>query len=157
DEFTPQPESNEPEPKRRAMPSPWSSPPFPSSEYQGYPLIGVPYSTKEWPLQKALSGTALGDWLKDNRIYAYGWLAASANLSTSRDSNLPDSYWIVSNAPLLDQLLFRVERPTDTVQTAHVDIGFRSTIFYGSDYRFTTAGGWFSDQLLKHNQLYGFD
>jgi len=34
-----------PEPPRRALPSPWDSPPFPTSEYQGYPLIGVPLST----------------------------------------------------------------------------------------------------------------
>jgi hypothetical protein len=30
-------------------------------------------------------------------------------------------------------------------------------LLYGIDYRFMTAGGWFSDQLLKHNQLYGYD
>src|SRR5262249_7139683 len=35
--------------------------------------------------------------------------------------------------------------------------GFRSTFLYGTDYRFMTAGGWFSGQLLKHNRLYGFD
>jgi len=28
---------------------------------------------------------------------------------------------------------------------------------YGIDYRYTTAGGWFSYQLLKHNSLYGYD
>ena len=28
---------------------------------------------------------------------------------------------------------------------------------YGIDYRYMTAGGWFSDQLLKHNFLYGWD
>ena len=157
DEFNPPPAADEPEPARRSMPSPWDSSPFPSSEYQGYPVIGAPYSTKEWPLQKALSGTSLGDWLKSNRIYTYGWVNASGNWSSSRSSNLPDSYWIVANAPLLDQAIFRVERPVDSVQRDHVDIGFRSTLLYGADYRFMTAGGWFSDQLLKHNQLYGFD
>src|SRR5262245_32346175 len=45
DSFKPQPESNEPEPPRRALPSPLASPPLPSGEYQGYPLIGVPYSS----------------------------------------------------------------------------------------------------------------
>ncbi len=34
-------------------PSPWDSPPFPVSEYQGYPLIGVPQNPTEDPLQKA--------------------------------------------------------------------------------------------------------
>jgi len=157
DEFNPPPSADEPEPARRAMPSPWNSPPFPGSEYQGYPLIGVPYGTKEWPLMKALSGTALGDFMKDYRIKAYGWVTAAGNLSSSRFSNAPDSYWIVPNAPLLDQFIFRVEREADTVQTSKVDVGFRSTLLYGSDYRYTTAGGWLSDQLLKHNQLYGFD
>ena len=28
---------------------------------------------------------------------------------------------------------------------------------YGIDYRYMTAGGWVSDQLLKHNLLYGWD
>jgi Putative beta-barrel porin-2, OmpL-like. bbp2 len=157
DEFTPAPESDEPEPPRRAMPSPWDSPPFPGSEYQGYPLVGVPYSTKEWPLQKALSGTTLGEWLKSNRIYTYGWATLGANLSTSSKSNSPESYWLKPNTVLLDQLIFRVERPVDSIQKDHVDVGFRSTFLYGSDYRYTTAGGWFSGQLLKHNQLYGFD
>ena len=43
------------------------------------------------------------------------------------------------------------------MQTDHVDWGFRSTALYGIDYRYMTAGGWFSDQLLKHNALYGWD
>src|SRR5262249_8781370 len=30
------------EPKRRALPAPLLAPPFPSGEWQGYPLIGVP-------------------------------------------------------------------------------------------------------------------
>ena len=157
DEFKPATESNEPEPPRRANPSPWDSPPFPGSEYQGYPLIGVPYSTKEWPLQKALAGTALGQFLKDNRISVYGWIAASGNISSSKNSNSPDSYWLAANTGLLDQFVFRVERPVDTVQKNHIDVGFRSTFLYGSDYRYMTAGGWLSDQLLKRNQLYGFD
>ena len=157
DEFKPAQESNEPEPPRRANPSPWDSPPFPGSEYQGYPLIGVPYSTKEWPLQKALAGTALGQFLKDNRIYVYGWITASGNISSSKNSNSPDSYWLAANTGLLDQLIFRIERPVDSVQKNHIDVGFRSTFLYGSDYRYTTAGGWLSDQLLKHNRLYGFD
>lgn len=37
-------ESDNKESKRRALPAPFASPPFPSAEYQGYPLIGVPPS-----------------------------------------------------------------------------------------------------------------
>jgi putative OmpL-like beta-barrel porin-2 len=156
EEFTGTGESG-PELPRRALPAPLDSPPFPGAEYQGYPLIGVPYNTKEWPLQKALDGTFLGDFLKRNRLYAYGWITASGNWSTSKHSNLPDSYWLVPNEAFLDQAIFRVERPVDSVQTDHIDVGFRSTYLYGGDYRFITAGGWFSNQLLHHDQLYGFD
>src|SRR5262249_31360487 len=45
DEFFPSKKETgeeEPEKPRRALPSPWDAPPFPNSEYQGYPLIGVP-------------------------------------------------------------------------------------------------------------------
>ena len=51
----------------------------------------------------------------------------------------------------------RFERLPDTVQRDHVDWGFRLTPMYGIDYRWTTAQGWFSGQLLNHNRLYGFD
>jgi hypothetical protein len=58
---------------------------------------------------------------------------------------------------VLDQAILRLEREVDSVQTDHIDVGFRSTALYGIDYRYMTAGGWFSDQLLKRNRLYGFD
>ncbi len=41
-----------PDAPRRAPPSPWDSPPFPTSEYQGYPLIGVPPSPTEDPMYR---------------------------------------------------------------------------------------------------------
>jgi hypothetical protein len=147
----------EQEPKRRAMPSPFDSPPFPGSEYQGYPLIGVPPDTTRWPLMKALQGTPLMDVLDTERIRVYGWLTAEGNWSTSKNSNTPDSYWIRPNTMDVDQALVRFERNLDSVQTDHLDWGFRLTTDYGIDYRYFTAGGWFSDQLLKHNFLYGFD
>jgi hypothetical protein len=61
DEFKPKKEEAEETPPspRRAMPEPWSSPPFPGSEYQGYPLIGVPESSSVYPLMKAVYG---GPW-----------------------------------------------------------------------------------------------
>jgi hypothetical protein len=148
---------SEPELPRRALPSPWDSPPFPGSDYQGYPLIGVPYSTKQWPLMKALSGNWLGDAMNASRIKAYGWAVGSGNWSSAKKSNLPTSYWIVPNRLVLDQALFRLERELDSVQTDQIDVGFRSTVMYGTDYRFTTAGGWLSDQLLRRNRLYGVD
>ena len=74
------------EPPRRAMPSPFDSPPLPGSEYQGYPLIGVPPDFTIWPLMQALQGTSLDDALISNRIRFYGWVTVEGNLSTSKNS-----------------------------------------------------------------------
>ena len=157
DEFKTQPPSTEPEPARRALPAAFESPPFPSTEYQGSPLVGVPYSAPPSSLMKALSGTTIGDFLNDRKIYVYGWLNASANISSSSKSNMPDSYWLVPSTALFDQGIVRFERPVDSVQQEHIDWGFRSTYLFGTDYRYMTAGGWTSGQLLKHNNLYGVD
>jgi hypothetical protein len=152
-------DSQEPEtpPYRRALPEPWSSPPFPGHEYQGYPLIGVPPSTDTYPFMKGVYATECGDAVKASRIKFDGWVTASGNWSTATNTNTPTSYWIVPNRYELDQMLFRLQREVDTVQTDHLDWGFRSVVVYGMDYRYTTAGGWFSSQLLKNNLLYGWD
>jgi hypothetical protein len=146
-----------PEAPRRAPPSPWSSPPFPTSEYQGYPLIGVPPSGTVDPMMTALLLGPHGDWFRDNRIEFHGWATVAGNWSNSRNSNLPTAYWIVPNSFQMDQLVMKLERECDTVQTDHIDWGFKAVGLYGIDYRYTTAGGWFSQQLLYHNNLYGFD
>jgi hypothetical protein len=145
------------EPARRALPSPWKSPPFPGSEYQGYPLIGVPPSTTVYPFMKGIYALPCGDAVKETRIKFDGWAVASGNWSTATNSNTPESYWIVPNRYELDQLVFRFQRELDTVQTDHIDWGFRALLMYGMDYRYMTAGGWFSDQLLRNNLLYGWD
>jgi hypothetical protein len=161
DEFFPAKTNGEeePEPPRRALPSPFDSPPFPGSEYQGYPIIGIPPDASTYPVMKAIYGanTPFTDAIKESKIKFDGWVTASGNWSTARNSNTPTSYWIVPNRYELDQLIFRFHREVDTVQTDDIDWGFRSTLCYGMDYRYTTAGGWFSDQLLKHNLLYGWD
>jgi hypothetical protein len=161
DEFFPKQNGDQaedaPEPPRRALPAPFASPPFPSAEYQGYPLIGVPPDSSVYPLMKAIYGGPFGEEIKDSRIKAYGWINASGNWSTAKHSNTPTSYWIVPNRYELDQAVLRIERQVDSVQTDHIDVGFRSSGMYGIDYRYFTAGGWFSDQLLKHNALYGWD
>ena len=106
---------------------------------------------------KAVYSTPCGEAIKNSRIKAYGWINGSGNLSNCRHSNMPMSYWFVPNSVQLDQFVFRLERQVDSVQTDHIDIGFRSTVLVGIDYRYMTAGGWTSDQLLKHNYLYGYD
>jgi len=147
------------EPKRRALPAPFLSPPFPNAEYQGYPLVGVPVDTTEWPLMKMLQGTGPGDLLNAERIRIYGWINVSGNLSTCKNSNTPDSYWIVPNSVQMDQTVIRAERQLDSVQTDHVDWGFRSAVLLGTDYRYMVAGGWWpgDTESLKHNLLYGED
>jgi hypothetical protein len=151
--------SDEPEKPRRQIAVPFTSPPFPVHEYQGYPLVGVPPEDQVYPLMKAIYGanTPFTDAIKDSKIKLYGWVTSSGNWSTANNSNAPTSYWIVPNRYELDQLVFRLERELDSVQKEHIDWGFRSTLSYGMDYRYFTAGGWFSDQLLKHNDLYGWD
>jgi hypothetical protein len=158
EEFTKKDNGEEETPRpRRALPSPWDSPPFPGSEYQGYPLIGLPPDYTMWPFMKLIQGTPLSDLLLSEKIRFYGWVTVEGNWSNAKNSNTPTSYWIRPNRFDMDQTVFRFERNLDSVQTDHIDWGFRSTLLYGIDYRYMTAGGWFSDQLLKHNELYGWD
>jgi Putative beta-barrel porin-2, OmpL-like. bbp2 len=146
---------NDQEPRRRVLSAPLDGI-FPGSDYLGpTPLIGVPDTDPAYPLTKAV--WTIFPALKDRRIKIYGWINPGISVSTSKDSNIPESYAIVPNRPELDQAVLRIERLPDTVQTEHFDWGFRLTPIYGIDYRWTTAQGWFSGQLLNHNRLYGFD
>jgi hypothetical protein len=159
-QFFPDPNAPpEPELPRRSPPSPWPSPPFPGNEYQGYPLIGVPGGTGTDPITQAIydANTPLSNWIKDSRIKFSGWVTVEGNYSNAHNTNTPTSYWIVPNKLEVDQAAFRFERYADTVQTDHIDWGFRSVTIFGIDYRYTMAGGWGSDQIDKHNNLYGWD
>jgi hypothetical protein len=159
---------NAPATPRRAMASPFSSPPFPSAEWQlggvAYP-IGVPNLNSQYPLERALGCTSLGRWMQDNRIEVYGWMNASANLSTSDNTNYPLSYAVRPNRVEFNQFLFRIERLPDTVQTDHIDWGFHLDNLYGYDYHFTTMKGVLSNQLLNNpnpnqplnGKVYGYD
>jgi hypothetical protein len=144
---------NAPTPVRRGLDSPLSSPPFPSAEWQlggvAYP-IGVPNLNSQYPLEKAMACNRVGRWLKDNRIEVYGWLNASANLSSSSHTNYPLSYAVRPNRVEFNQALLRIERLPDTVQTDHVDWGFHLDNLYGYDYHFTTMKGVLSNQLLNN-------
>src|SRR5207245_1057538 len=88
----PEDADKEPEPPRRAMPAPWPSPPFPGSEYQGYPLIGVPESTSVYPFMKAVYGGPYGEEIKESRIKFSGWITSAGNWTTANNSNTPASY-----------------------------------------------------------------
>jgi hypothetical protein len=138
-------------PSKRGLPAPLDSPPFPFSDwgYGGSPDIGAP-DGNTYPLMSALN-------LENSRTKIYGWIATSINFSTSGKNNFPVSYDIFPNKIELNQAVIYVERLPDTVQNDHFDWGYHLTAFYGIDYRFTTAKGYFSQQLLKFNRQYGFD
>jgi hypothetical protein len=156
------------EPAFRGYPPPVQNPPFPFSVWPigGTPWIGYPNATN-YPLTQALLSGPHGEWWKNANIQIYGWVDVGGNLSTSHArpfGNLPAAYSEIPNAVQLDQLTLYVERVPDTIQTDHWDWGFRFTNLYGLDYRFTTAEGYFSQQLLndpKSNgsigNKYGYD
>jgi len=122
------------EPARRASPVPLDGV-FPGSDYLGpTPLIGVPDTDPVYPLTKAV--WAVAPRLKGARVKVYGWMNPGISVSTSNKSNIPESYAIVPNRLELDQGVLRVERLPDTVQTDHVDWGFRLTPIRAS----TTVG-----------------
>jgi Putative beta-barrel porin-2, OmpL-like. bbp2 len=150
-----------PDPKYRGYAAPVSTPPWPFTvwPYGGSVTIGQPW-TQAGPLMTAIWGGSNGDAWKRTGIQIYGWLNAGANVSTSKGrgySNFPEAYAERGNSVQLDQEAFYIERQPDTVQTDHVDWGFRVASIYGLDYRFTTAKGIFSNQLLGKNQENGYD
>lgn len=153
--------ATEPLPPYRGYPAPVEGPPFPFSvwPYGGSVVIGQPW-TQSTPLMQAIWGGKYGDAWKRSKIQIYGWLNGGFNVSTSKQpgySTFPTAYAERGNTPELDQEVLYIERQPDTVQTDHIDWGFRIAGLYGLDYRFTTADGWFSNQLLVHNRENGFD
>ncbi len=141
-------------PERRGYPAPLDSPPFPGSDYSvgGTPTVGAP-DTQTYPLMQAINGNR-------GRIKVYGWLNGGFNVSTSNKgdgANSPASYYYSPNRVTADQQVLYIERLPNTVQTDHIDWGFRFAQLYGQDYRYTTAKGIFSQQLLQKNHQNGYD
>ena len=153
-----------PAPQRRGNPAPVEGPPFPFSDwpYGGSVVIGAPW-TQSSPLMQAIWSGSHGEAWKRSGIQIYGWLNGGFNISTSgtKDGhygNAPAAYYLVPNSFQPDQEVLYIERQPDTVQTDHFDWGFRLTNLYGIDYRFTTAKGYFSQQLLGGpSKQYGDD
>jgi hypothetical protein len=146
-------------PKYRGYPMPVSNPPFPFNVWPigGTVWIGYPNATA-YPLTTALQNGKHGDWWKKANVQLYGWVDLGMNISTSHDgpyANAPAAYAQVANSFVLNQFTFYIERTPDTVQTDHFDWGFRLTNLYGFDYRFTTANGYFSQQLLNNPKANG--
>jgi Putative beta-barrel porin-2, OmpL-like. bbp2 len=141
---------------------PVTAPPMPFTEwpYGGATSLGVNRpSSVDSPFMVAIANTSAGKWMNDAHIQAYGWIDVGANISTSKNAagNAPAAYDYNPNAFALDQAVLYVERTPDTVQTDHIDWGFRLSGIYGTNYRYTTAYGVASYQLLKHNHMMGYD
>ena len=98
-----------------------------------------------------------------NKIY--GWIEVGGNGSTNNKtnagkgvpSNVPAAYDVYANTIQLDQAALYFEKLENTAQKTHFDWGYRLTLLYGTDYRFTTSHGLLSQQLLVKNSQYGFD
>src|SRR5947209_4180047 len=118
---------------RRAgwSPAPVTTPPYPFTEwpYGGATSIGVTRpNSVDSPLMVALSNTELGKAMNAAHIQVYGWINAGANVSTNTVSpggNWPAGYMYTPNTVQLDQAVMYVERLPDSLQTDHVDWGFR--------------------------------
>jgi hypothetical protein len=154
---------NAPPSRRSYWPAtPESIPPMPFTEwpYGGTTSLGVTRpSSVDSPLMAALSNTPAGQALNDSHIQIYGWINAGGNLSnnTVRGGNSPAAYDYNPNTVQLDQAVVYFERLPDTVQKDHIDWGFRLAPIYGENYRYTTAYGLWSNQLLNENKNYGYD
>jgi hypothetical protein len=149
-------------PESEVPPTPQAIPPYPFTEwpYGGTTSLGVTRpSSIDSPLMAALGNTSTGQWMNDNHIQVYGWVNAGGNVSsnTVKGGNAPAAYDYNPNTVQLDQAVVYIERLPDTVQKDHVDWGFRIAPIYGENYRYTTAYGLFSSQLLNQNLNNGFD
>ncbi len=144
---------------RRGTPAPLPSPPFPSSDWPigGTNVIGS-IDGQSYPLMQALDANK-------GRNKIFGWIEVGANGSTNNKtntskgipSNFPSAYDEYANTVQLDQAALYFDKYIDTAQKEHFDWGYQLTLLYGVDYRFTTAHGILSQQLLLKNNMYGFD
>ena len=121
------------------------------------PVIGTNDTNSLWPLETAIKDTKIGHALTDAHIRVYGWIDIGGNLSSSKQSNTPETYDYIPNQVVLDQACLRFQRILDTAQTDHMDWGFLLTNLYGTDYRYTAGKGYLSAQSLTHNREYGYD
>ena len=147
----------------RIATAPQSSPPYPFVDWPMGTSQVIGASTPnsvDSPLMKALiGGTPFGKPLEDAHVQIYGWVNIGGNASTTHgfNGNAPAAYANTPNTVELDQAVVYIERVPDTVQKNYVDWGFRLSPIYGENYRYTTALGFFSNQLAYQNHFEGFD
>ena len=158
-ESGPPTDPNAPPGRRADWPrTPMTTPPMPFTEwpYGGSQNLGVtrPASTDS-PFMAAIANTSAGQWMAANNLQLYGWIDPGLNISSNSvrpGGNAPLSYSYTPNTVQLDQAVVYFERVPDTVQDDHIDWGFRIAGIYGENYRYTTAYGITSYQLLKKEQ-----
>jgi Putative beta-barrel porin-2, OmpL-like. bbp2 len=155
---------NAPSSHREGWPAtPATTPPYPFTEwpYGAATSLGVSLpNAVDSPLMVSVADTSLGQALQDGHIQVYGWVNGGFNVSSNSrqpGGNAPMAYFYTPNTAELDQVVLYAERVPDTVQTDHIDWGFRVSALYGENYRYTTAYGIASYQLLNHNLVNGYD
>jgi Putative beta-barrel porin-2, OmpL-like. bbp2 len=110
------------------------------------------------PLERAARRSLEEQWGADLRLAGCRFQREHSSTKFGHFGNAPVAYYLVPNSVQPDREVLYIERQPDTVQTDHFDWGFRLTTLYGLDYRFTTAKGYFSQQLLGPNSKeYGVD
>ncbi len=143
--------------------TPETVPPMPFTEWPTGALtsIGVTRPNSiDSPFMAAIANTSVGQWLQDAHVQIYGWIDPGINLSsntTRPGGNFPISYMYTPNTVQLDQAVLYFERLPDTVQTDHIDWGFRISGLYGENYRYTNSYGIASYQFNKKNNVNGYD
>jgi hypothetical protein len=155
---------NAPPGRRDGWPAtPETTPPMPFTEwpYGGVTPIGVTRpGSVDSPLMAAIGNTSVGSWLNNNNFQVYGWIDPGFNVSsntTRPGGNAPMAYSYTPNTVQLDQAVVYLDRFPDTVQTDSIDWGLRLSAIYGENYRYTTSYGIASYQLLKKNNVNGYD
>jgi hypothetical protein len=155
---------NAPAGRRDGWPAtPQSTPPMPFTEwpYGGTQNLGVTRpASADSPFMVGIANTWAGQAMASENIQLYGWIDPGGNLSTSTQAlggNSPAAYDYNPNSLQLDQFVLYFERVPDTVQKDHIDWGFRLSAIYGENYRYTTAYGIASEQLLSKNNVNGYD
>jgi len=144
-------------------PAAQTTPPMPFTEwpYGGTTSIGVTRpGSIDSPFMTAIANTGFGKLLTDNNFQVYGWVDVGGNISSSTvkpGGNAPAAYLYTPNTFQLDQAVLYLDRFPDTVQKDHIDWGMRLSAIYGENYRYTTAYGLDSGQLLNRNKVNGYD
>jgi hypothetical protein len=163
-ESGPPTDPNAPPSRRAGWPdAPETTPPMPFTDwpYGGATAIGVNRTASvDSPLMAAIANTSIGQAMSAAGIQIYGWIDPGGNISSNTlrpGGNAPVNYAYTPNTVQLDQTVVYIERTPDTVQTDHVDWGFRFSAIYGENYRYTTSYGLASYQLLKDNYVNGYD